>query len=294
MGGAQNPGIQFESMNMGFRNFFSGIFGNKETESKTFDHSEASSHQEYVAKNIMAGTFWEFIIGIGGVLAIFLVYPHAFDFLKIQLSTPVIGMIYKIILGIFCVGFYFILRNLTILNYEYSNLCEVFKKSRSVSQSEKKKIYFAAFMPSNQYGIVFDKIDAIMRMYEEKPDVPHASLADILYTRESVRDDLPNFLASALPMVGLIGTILGLSGATAGMEALIGSVGDYQALKSGLNQTLSGVGMAFYTTLFGAVGMLILRYFNVVVRKARLVFLTELEEVVVSEIIPKLSRVCFK
>jgi hypothetical protein len=61
-------------------------------------------------------------------------------------------------------------------------------------------------------------------------------------------------LSSILITIGLIGTILGLINSMSGLNAVIMSVTtSRESLISGLQTTLSGMGTAFYSTLYGAI-----------------------------------------
>jgi len=61
-------------------------------------------------------------------------------------------------------------------------------------------------------------------------------------------------LSVILITIGLIGTILGLIHSMAGLNEIVMSIdASRDNLISGLRQTISGMGTAFYTTLFGAI-----------------------------------------
>lgn len=63
-----------------------------------------------------------------------------------------------------------------------------------------------------------------------------------------------HIISATLITVGLIGTILGLITSMTGLNQIVMSVDTSRdALISGLRETISGMGTAFYTTLFGAI-----------------------------------------
>jgi len=70
-------------------------------------------------------------------------------------------------------------------------------------------------------------------------------------------------LGSLLITVGLIGTVMGLTITLTGLNGALNNIGsDTSVLLEGLSEALSGMGLAFYTTLLGAVmGGILLRVF---------------------------------
>ena len=75
------------------------------------------------------------------------------------------------------------------------------------------------------------------------------------------RVDNLNVVSGMLITIGLLGTILGLIMTVTGLdEVLQSSSTDFRTMKDGMIKTVSGMGTAFYTTLFGALlGGVVLR-----------------------------------
>ncbi len=280
---------------LGFTNLFASMFRKARSNVDTFKEltEEEIESEELNHRSAMMTTIVELLMGGIAVLMVFMLAPGALEFVQSQFVDGATRIICWVILGLFVIGMYFVFRTLTIINYEYANLMDIFKKSRKVAARSKSRIHFSELMPRAQYGVVFDKLDSVFRIARDNGSVPHEAMADILLTKHAMQDEIPSFLANAMTMIGLIGTIIGLTGATGGMETLFTSVGDLGKLKEGFQETLAGIDVAFFTTLFGAAGMLMLKYFNIVARKARVVFLTELEQVMLTEIIPKVPRLTF-
>ncbi len=60
-------------------------------------------------------------------------------------------------------------------------------------------------------------------------------------------------ISGMLITIGLLGTVVGLIITVTGLGQVLSASGsDHAAMKAGLNQTVSGMGTAFYTTFFGA------------------------------------------
>ena len=70
--------------------------------------------------------------------------------------------------------------------------------------------------------------------------------------------------------VGLLGTIIGLILTIDGISSVLGAAGEnYSDMVEGLNNTVQGMGTAFYTTLFGGLlGGVILKALSIENEKA--------------------------
>lgn len=104
-------------------------------------------------------------------------------------------------------------------------------------------------------GLLKENILNVLETYEhlleggvdQKPSVDH--LRNRLYRKESI----VNLGSGLMITLGLIGTIMGLILSMSGLEQVMNSIGNADSgMVSGLQNALSGMGTAFYTTLFGA------------------------------------------
>ena len=59
---------------------------------------------------------------------------------------------------------------------------------------------------------------------------------------------LPKVLLWAIPLLGFIGTVLGMSNAVGSFDEVLGNADNVEGLKNGLTQVTSGLGTAFDTT----------------------------------------------
>ena len=69
----------------------------------------------------------------------------------------------------------------------------------------------------------------------------------------------PKGLIWAIPVLGFIGTVLGLSQAVGGFGAVVASGADLETLKISLSNVTSGLGIAFETTLIALVAALVIQ-----------------------------------
>lgn len=104
---------------------------------------------------------------------------------------------------------------------------------------------------------------------------------------------LARYIGAILTLMGLLGTVLGLSFALFNIQEAMGKVGDLSAfpeLLRALGQTLLGMRTAFACTMAGLVAALVLSAFNHVVSRVQARVAADLEELVMFELLTALER----
>jgi hypothetical protein len=112
------------------------------------------------------------------------------------------------------------------------------------------------------------------------------SILDSIATRLDENREILRYLAGLLVFLGLLGTFWGLvttvGSVGAAIQALSVSSGDagiiFEDLKQGLAAPLTGMGIAFSSSLFGLSGSLILGFLDLQASQAQNRFYTELED----------------
>jgi hypothetical protein len=112
------------------------------------------------------------------------------------------------------------------------------------------------------------------------------SILDSIATRLDENRDILRYLAGLLVFLGLLGTFWGLvttvSAVGSTIQALSVGSGDagiiFEDLKKGLGAPLSGMGIAFSSSLFGLSGSLVLGFLDLQAGQAQNRFYTELED----------------
>ena len=112
------------------------------------------------------------------------------------------------------------------------------------------------------------------------------SLLDSIGNRLEESRDISRYLTGLLIFLGLLGTFWGLLATVSSVSDVIkGMSGDgedslllFENLKIGLQQPLSGMGIAFSSSLFGLAGSLILGFLDLQAGHAQRRFFNELEE----------------
>lgn len=92
----------------------------------------------------------------------------------------------------------------------------------------------------------------------------------------------------AIPILGFIGTVLGLSTAV-GSLAMGDAASDPEALKAGINKLTEGLGMAFDTTLLGLILSILMSFPMAAVQKKEDETLTIIDAFCTEKLLPKLN-----
>ncbi|MGE5546256.1 MAG: flagellar motor protein MotA [Solirubrobacterales bacterium] len=112
------------------------------------------------------------------------------------------------------------------------------------------------------------------------------SLLDSIAARLDESRELARYFVGLLIFLGLLGTFWGLSHTVGSIGEVIRSLSvtgadagaAFDALKSGLEKPLSGMGTAFSTSLFGLAGSLVLGFLDLQAGQAQNAFYNELED----------------
>jgi hypothetical protein len=93
--------------------------------------------------------------------------------------------------------------------------------------------------------------------------------------------DICRYIANLLVILGLLGTLWGLSQTIGGVKGLIGNIGsskDFQPMQTGITAALGGMGTAFSCSMFGLAGSLIVGFLDLQVGRAFTTFYNRIEE----------------
>ncbi|MBL1143291.1 MAG: flagellar motor protein MotA [Proteobacteria bacterium] len=134
-------------------------------------------------------------------------------------------------------------------------------------------------------------LSSMARMLEGKEDVilsttSMRTILDSIRTRLDDSRDLSRYLIGVLIFLGLLGTFWGLMATVSAVGTLISGMSVettdgatiFENLKSGLSGPLSGMGIAFSSSLFGLSGSLVVGFLDLQAGHAQNRFVNELEE----------------
>lgn len=200
----------------------------------------------------------------------------------------------KVVMASLAVGIYLTLRNLMMIHREYDNLLNFIWKIRKIGNDfsiDKNRHSLMSSLPEDPQSMVSRKVKSIANILKIKSDLSPDDLHDNSFYRYSILDAIPRYITSALPITGLIGTIIGLTMSIGGLEGVIdNALEDRSAFSSSLGSSLEGIGTAFYTTLSGMIGMLIMKFFNMLAQNTWTNFFIDMDEIMTTEVAPRIHK----
>jgi len=140
------------------------------------------------------------------------------------------------------------------------------------------------------------RVQSVARQWLISPGLADADLAlqhHVIADAESLHAayGMPRTIVWALPVLGLIGTVIGIALAVGGFaEFLGGDIDDIAAVKRNLVGVTGGLSFAFLITLLGLVTALVLMFLSSVMQAREEAFLADLQGWVSERILPALQR----
>jgi biopolymer transport protein ExbB/TolQ len=141
-------------------------------------------------------------------------------------------------------------------------------------------------------SLIVNRIRKALELFESRPDNSEiatflSTQSDIDANRSSGSYSLLKVFLWAIPILGFIGTVLGLSVAVSSLA--MGDTGNPDALKSSINNLTGGLGVAFDTTLLGLVLSMIMSFPMAAVRKKEDETLTLIDAFCTEKLLPRLN-----
>lgn len=99
-----------------------------------------------------------------------------------------------------------------------------------------------------------------------------------------------NLLIWAHPIVGFLGTVVGIGGAIGGFTRVIESAVEIDAIKGALQVVTGGLSVAFDTTLIGLVFAMILMFTSTPLKKMEEDFLNDLENFIIRQLLNRMRK----
>ena len=110
------------------------------------------------------------------------------------------------------------------------------------------------FLQSSEPSLFRDHIDNLHEIFRRDCNISQDNLVTLLQSRLLAKTRLVEFCSSILVTLGLVGTIIGLIQSAGGLsEVFTAMTGDEGSFMQGVDAALGGMGIAFYTTLMGAI-----------------------------------------
>jgi len=117
---------------------------------------------------------------------------------------------------------------------------------------ETNNIY--VFLQSSEPSLFRDHIDNLHEIFRRDCNISQDNLVTLLQSRLLAKTRVVEFCSSILVTLGLVGTIIGLIQSAGGLgEVFKAMSGGDTTIMEGVDAALGGMGVAFYTTLMGAI-----------------------------------------
>ncbi|MEM9415119.1 MAG: MotA/TolQ/ExbB proton channel family protein [Planctomycetota bacterium] len=110
------------------------------------------------------------------------------------------------------------------------------------------------FLQNSEPSLFRDHIDNLHEIFRRDYNLSQDNLVTLLQARLLAKTKVVDFASSILVTLGLVGTIIGLIQSADGLtEVFIAMSSNDTSIMAGVRTTLEGMGIAFYTTLLGAI-----------------------------------------
>jgi biopolymer transport protein ExbB/TolQ len=189
---------------------------------------------------------WVVYVGIMAVIGGVIAGPVIGPAIGGDLAGSATAWILLVLLGVFLAA---LIKNLLDMRFLSRQIRLADHQIQQLSQTN--NIY--VFLRESEPSLLRDHIDNLHEIFRRDVNISQDNLVALLQTRLSTRTRIVDFASSALVTLGLVGTIIGLIQSAGGLGVVFSAVGgDNTDLLAGMRQTIRGMGVAFYTTLMGA------------------------------------------
>lgn len=207
-------------------------------------------------------------------------------------GSPIGRIIVKIIFILFVIGLFdFLIHCLYRIRRERSALQKAKDHIKQPMSTESLEHLEEGLREAGVWtkSLTYQRIQQLVQIKANHGKFDSDSLSEIALGRQSLWGGLGRHLTSILVLVGLFGTVWGLSKAIVEVQPLITDIeqlGDLTRVSSIIGETLSGMKTAFSTTLAGLLGSLLLGLIGLWVNRVGARFSIELEEFTMTTLLP--------
>ncbi len=214
--------------------------------------------------------------------------------LVFELDDPIGKTIVTLIKWVFWIGVINYIIHFLRLGWEYASLKIVqikTKRGLDVTSADyiNKLSKSVIFSKGISISTICRRIRDLITIKQNEGQIDHDVLGDIHAGAASRRAGLSNYILGVLIILGLVGTLYGLTTAVVEVQPLLEDIEELDQLpqiSQALRETLKGMGTAFKTTLAGLVTSLGLGVFGWLFNLVNSSFLTKFETVISTDILP--------
>jgi biopolymer transport protein ExbB/TolQ len=211
----------------------------------------------------------------------------------IFLDDPLGLLINVIILVLFALGCFDVMRALALVARERRWISQARQRLEDGECPKDKPSAALDYLGVPEHGLLGRRIARVMEL--RAAGVGQRNLLQQL-TAERLEGygALARYIGVTLTLLGLLGTVFGMSLALFKIQSALASVNDeasLQALVTALGETLGGMKTAFGCTLLGLMTAILMSFFNYRVRRRQSVVIHLLEEFILCDFLPALQKV---
>lgn len=196
----------------------------------------------------IAGAIFVITYGVTGVIPVIrqsyigkLLYEQGFvQFVTVALAAIVIA---------------FIILKFLLLSSEYDSLSKIWIADHiPLDQPESHEVAYFQERLIKDGSLVALRCGRILKAYIKSCDRTVANEfalddASFYLAASESSYSVPRILIWAIPLLGFVGTVIGISGAVRGFSGVLDTSGDVEAIKEGIGNVTTSLGLAFDTTL---------------------------------------------
>lgn len=175
----------------------------------------------------------------------------------------------QIVLVVMAIGFGVIFFQFLSIRREYINFVDIRNRVGRLTEVKEWDLLQSIAIMDGTQGLLRSKWQNIKVCIEETLSADYETLISFPDQAELLKESKVSFIIKILPVLGMIGTVLGFTVAVVGMQAAAANMNDFSSFKSNLLDALGGMKTAFLTTLVGMVAMVLVMWINALIDESR-------------------------
>lgn len=175
----------------------------------------------------------------------------------------------QFIIAIMMLGLGVIIYHYVFLHKEYGDFLRIKSLASRIPMDDPDRIAKTVSLMNSASGLLKSKWRNLKFTLEADLSPDYDLLISFHDQRELLKESKLAFVVKILPIIGMVGTILGFTLAVVGMQTAAVNMSDFSTFKGNLLDALGGMKVAFLTTLMGLVSMALVMWLNHQIEEVR-------------------------
>jgi hypothetical protein len=175
----------------------------------------------------------------------------------------------QIVMIVMAIGLVVICFQFFTLRREYASFVDIRNRVKRVSGTGDWNLVQSMTIMDGAQGLLKSKWQNIKVCFEKNLSSEYETLISFPDQAELLKESKISFIIKILPVLGMIGTVLGFTVAVVGMQSAAANMNDFSSFKGNLIEALGGMKTAFLTTLVGMVAMVLVMWVNALIDESR-------------------------